>query len=88
VKWLLPLIVLCVALAILKAVLIALVVALLLVLGYRRRKCETVQQMIDQRWEVSSRCQVCRMELRVDLRGPSSWWRRGGPPRRAPETAL
>jgi hypothetical protein len=52
-------------------------------LAYRRRKCETVQQMIEQRWEVSSRCQVCRMELRVDLgaiacvRGPSfSLWNR------------
>lgn len=33
-KWLLPLMVLCVALAVLKAVLIALVVALLLVLAY------------------------------------------------------
>jgi hypothetical protein len=37
-------------------------------LAYRRRKCETVRQMIEQHWEVSSRCCVCRMELRVDLR--------------------
>jgi hypothetical protein len=27
-------------------------------LAYRRRKCETVQQMIEQGWEVSSRCRT------------------------------
>jgi hypothetical protein len=52
-------------------------------LAFHRGRCETVQQMIDQGWEVSSRCQVCRMELRVDLpaiaclRGPKfSLWNR------------
>lgn len=37
-------------------------------LAYRRARCETVQQMLDQRWEVTSRCRTCSMELRVDLR--------------------
>jgi hypothetical protein len=55
-------------------------------LAYRRRKCETVQQMIEQRWEVLAKCDKCdKCELltRVDLcvvakvRGPTfSLWNR------------
>jgi len=37
-------------------------------LHYRRSKCETVQQMTQQRWEVLSRCRGCQLEMRVDLR--------------------
>lgn len=37
-------------------------------LSFRRQRCETVGQMVAQRWEVTGRCQACRLELRVDLR--------------------
>jgi len=37
-------------------------------LSYRRARCETVQQMIRDRWEVQARCRSCRLQLRVDLR--------------------
>lgn len=37
-------------------------------LSHRRARCETVQQMIRDRWEVLAVCRVCRLELRVDLR--------------------
>jgi hypothetical protein len=37
-------------------------------LALRRARCETVKQMLEQRWQVSSRCRSCRMQLRVDLR--------------------
>jgi len=37
-------------------------------LFFRRARCETVQQMLAQRWEVTACCRSCRLELRVDLR--------------------
>jgi hypothetical protein len=37
-------------------------------LAYRRRRCETVGDMLVQIWDVTSRCRTCRLELRVDLR--------------------
>jgi len=47
----------------------------------RRAKCETVGQMIAQRWDVQSKCPVCHLEMDVDLnlvamvRGPGfSLW--------------
>jgi hypothetical protein len=50
-------------------------------LAYRRRKCETVQQMIEQGWEVLAKCGKCELLTRMDLRvvakvkGPSfSLW--------------
>jgi|GEM_PF-1819197 len=37
-------------------------------LSYRRERCETVQQMICDRWEVLAVCRTCKLRLRVDLR--------------------
>jgi len=37
-------------------------------LSFRRARCETVKQMIEQRWEVIARCRACGLELRADLR--------------------
>jgi hypothetical protein len=37
-------------------------------LSYRRRKCETVEQMIAQRWDVISHCRKCDLMMVVDLR--------------------
>ena len=37
-------------------------------LSARRSRCETVAQMLEQRWEVTARCRHCRTDLRVDLR--------------------
>jgi len=34
-------------------------------LSYRRAPCETVTQMLHQRWEVTACCRTCRLELRV-----------------------
>lgn len=52
-------------------------------LAYRRRRCETVTQMIAQRWDVLSCCERCRLQMVVDLqmiarvRGPAfSLWNR------------
>lgn len=52
-------------------------------LAYRRRKCETVVDMMAQGWEVLSSCEKCRLQMNVDLktisrvRGPTfSLWNR------------
>jgi hypothetical protein len=53
-------------------------------LAYRRRRCETVADMIDQGWDVISRCRRCELLMTVDLqmiarvRGPafSLWCRK------------
>lgn len=37
-------------------------------LAYRRRKCETVAQMLDQQWEVLARCAACGLLTHVDLK--------------------
>lgn len=37
-------------------------------LAYRRRKCETVSDMVAQAWEVLARCEKCDLLTRVDLR--------------------
>lgn len=37
-------------------------------LSARRSRCETVAQMLAGRWEVTAKCQTCRVELKVDLR--------------------
>lgn len=37
-------------------------------LAARRSGCESVGQMLGARWEVTSRCRTCALELRVDLR--------------------
>jgi hypothetical protein len=56
-----------------------------------RGGCETVQQMLDQGWDVISQCQnqACRLQMRVDLAamvlvgGPdASLWNRTPPCRR------
>jgi len=36
--------------------------------SYRRRKCETVGDMIQQGWDVHSRCMTCGTLFRVNLR--------------------
>lgn len=36
-------------------------------LSYRRRRCETIQQMVAQRWEVISNCRKCGLVMMVDL---------------------
>jgi hypothetical protein len=54
-------------------------------LSYRRRKCETVEQMIGQQWDVLAKYSKCELLMRVDLRviavvrGPafSLWNQRG-----------
>lgn len=50
---------------------------------YRRAQAQTVAQMIQQRWDVISRCRSCGLVMRVDLkviakvRGPrTSLWNR------------
>lgn len=52
-------------------------------LSYRRRKCETVVDMIEQGWDVISTCRTCGLVMGVDLRtiaqvrGPAfSLWNR------------
>lgn len=52
-------------------------------LANRRSKCETVQQMQDQAWDLLSKCDTCGLLMRVDLatiikvRGPEfSLWNR------------
>ncbi|MDO8912275.1 MAG: hypothetical protein Q8N10_03190 [Phenylobacterium sp.] len=37
-------------------------------LHMRRAKCETVVQMIEQRWDVLSKCMSCSLIMQVDLR--------------------
>jgi hypothetical protein len=37
-------------------------------LSYRRRKCETVEEMIGQGWDVLAKCATCDLLMRVDLR--------------------
>jgi len=37
-------------------------------LPFRRARCETVQQMLAQRWKVTAYCRSCRPELRADPR--------------------
>ena len=37
-------------------------------IAHRRSRCETVGQMLQQRWEVTCRCRACRLEMRCDLR--------------------
>lgn len=37
-------------------------------LSYRRRKCETVEEMIGQGWDVLAKCGTCELLMRVDLR--------------------
>jgi hypothetical protein len=37
-------------------------------LSVRRARCETVSQMLAQRWEVITVCGSCKVQLRVDLR--------------------
>ena len=58
-------------------------------LSARRARCETVAQMLQQRWEVTGRCKLCHLELRADLRtiaivrGPGfSLWNRNSRCRR------
>lgn len=55
----------------------------------RRAKCETVAQMIEQGWDVVSKCRRCELMMQVDLRviaivkGPNfSLWNRYGRCRR------
>jgi hypothetical protein len=53
-------------------------------LAYRRARCETVADMIDQGWDVISRCRKCELLMAVDLqtiarlRGPATslWCRK------------
>ena len=52
-------------------------------LSYRRRKCETVADMMGQGWDVLSLCERCQLQMVVDLpmiarvRGPGfSLWNR------------
>lgn len=54
-------------------------------LHMRRAKCETVVEMIDQRWDVISKCLSCGLLMQVDLKviaivkGPRfSLWGRSG----------
>ena len=37
-------------------------------LSYRRRKCETVADMMAQGWDVISNCRKCGLMMTVDLR--------------------
>lgn len=52
-------------------------------LSYRRARCETVGQMIEQGWDVLTKCHVCGLIMQTDLaliaqvRGPGvSLWNR------------
>lgn len=52
-------------------------------LSVRRGRCETVEQMIAQRWDVIAKCRTCGLTTHVDLkviaivRGPAfSLWNR------------
>jgi hypothetical protein len=37
-------------------------------LAYRRARCETVGEMIDQGWDVLTKCQVCELVMQTDLK--------------------
>jgi hypothetical protein len=58
-------------------------------LSWRRTRCETVAEMAAARWDVLSKCRVCGLQMRVQLRviatvsGPNtSLWNRRAPCRR------
>jgi hypothetical protein len=36
-------------------------------IAFRRTRCATVGQMLEQRWEVISRCEACGLVMAVDL---------------------
>ena len=36
-------------------------------IAYRRSRCETVADMLRERWDVISKCQACGLIMRTDL---------------------